>query len=242
MTERLYPILRATLIAGLIAGLAMGLFHFVVTEPVIDAAIALEDEAVMSAEQAGRYAPVVSRLVQKVMLVAGSALYGLIAGIIFAVVFAVTRRRLPGRWPDIKAMALAGLLWWSIALLPFLKYPANPPGVGDTDTVYYRQTIQIAFIALSALAVIVAAVAYRVLGRWRNLGGRRLGLALAVYAVLAILLFVLMPPNPDAITAPAGLVWDFRILSLAGQVLFWALLGVLSALLLKRSQSRLTAG
>ncbi len=233
-TERLYPILKAVIIAGLASGLLLGLFHFMLTEPVIDRAIALE-EAAMAPGQASQYLPLVSRGVQKVMLVVGSVLYGLLVGAIFAVLFALLRRSLPGRWPDIKAVALAGLLWWSVALLPFLKYPANPPGVGDSDTIYYRQTIQFSFVVLSALTVVVAGVTYRLLGKqWRNPGLRRPVLTGLLYGILTILLFVLMPPNPDPITAPAELVWDFRIRSLAGQVFFWAVLGVTSALLLKR--------
>ncbi len=230
--DRFFPVLKAVLIAGVAAGLVMGLFHFVLTEPVIDRAIALEEQAASSQE-----APLVSRGTQKAMLVVGSALYGLAVGIVFAVIFAVLGRRIPGRWPDIKAAALAGVLWWSVALLPFLKYPANPPGVGDPETIYFRQSIQLGFIALSALAVVFAGLAYWLTGRWwRRPGivGKRLVVAVGLYAVLATVLLVFMPANPDTITAPADLVWDFRILSLAGQVFFWAVLGGGSALLLRR--------
>ncbi len=156
--ERLYPVLKAALIAGLVAGLAMGLFHFFLTEPVIDRAIALEKQAVPE---------VVSRSVQKGMLIVGSALYGLLVGIIFALIFAILGRHLPGRWPDGKAAILAGLLWWSVTLLPFLKYPANPPGVADPDTIYLRQGIQLGFIVLSVLAVAVAA-GHRVGALWSS--------------------------------------------------------------------------
>ncbi len=230
--ERLYPVLKVTLLAGLAAGLVMGLFHFLLTEPVLDRAIALEAQTASS-----QAVEVVSRSVQKGMLVVGSALYGLIVGVIFAFIFAVLGRRLPGRWPDVKAAVLVGLLWWAVALLPFLKYPANPPGVGDPDTVAFRQGIYLGFIALSALAVAMAGTTYWLLGKlkielwlWRW----RLGIAVGLYGVLAILLFVFMPANPDPITAPADLIWDFRILSLFGQVLFWFTLGGTSALLLKR--------
>lgn len=225
--------LKAALLAGLAAGLVMGLFHFLLTEPVMDRAIALE--------QPGAYTPVVSRGAQKGMLIVGSALYGLIMGVIFALIFAVVGRHLPGRWPDVKTAALAGLLWWSLALLPFLKYPANPPGVGDPETVAFRQGIYLGFIALSALIMAISATSYWLLGKFRRelwLWRWRPGIAAGLYVVLAILLFALMPANPDPITAPAALIWDFRILALSGQVLFWVTLGGASALLLRRFAGR----
>lgn len=230
-TVRLSQVLKAALIAGLAAGVVMGLFHFLLTESVMDRAIALE-QAAQSYE-----ATVVSRGVQKIMLVIGSALYGMLVGIILALIFAVLERHLPGRRPDIKAAALAGLLWWSVALLPFLKYPANPPGVGNPDTMYFRQVIQLGFMALSALATVVAGASYWWLRRrWREprLRPWGLGIALGLYGFLAILLFLLMPANPDPILVPADLIWDFRILSLSGQVLFWVSLGGISAILLRR--------
>ena len=230
--KRFYPVLKVALIAGLAAGLVMGLFHFFFTEVVMDRAIALEgcachDNAV----------PLVSRSFQKGMLVVGSALYGLIVGVIFALAFAVSERYLPGRRSDVKAVALTGLLWWSVAFLPFLKYPANPPGVGDPDTIYLRQSIQFGFIGLSALVVVAAGAIYWLLdrlGRESWLRRWRLGLAIGLYGILAILLFILMPSSSSPVSIAADLIWDFRILSLSGQVLFWITLGTISFFLLRR--------
>lgn len=234
----LYPILKAGLIAGLAAGLSMGLFHFVLTEPVMDRAIALEEEVVLPPGQDTNYEPVVSRTLQKAMLVVGAGLYGLAVGAVFALIFfALPGRFLMGRRTEIKAAALAILMWWSVALLPFLKYPANPPGVGNPETVYFRQSIYIQFLTISALAIVAAFAAYSLLSRWWSsvkFYAGRLAVSAALYGCLVVLLFVLMPANPDDIAAPADLVWDFRILSLSGQVLFWAVLGGTSALLLRR--------
>ncbi|MBI4187478.1 MAG: CbtA family protein [Chloroflexi bacterium] len=231
-TGRLYSVFKAAIIAGLAAGLAMGLFHFLLTEPVIDRAIALEEAAAQSYG-----VTVVSREVQKGMLVIGSALYGALVGIIFALIFTVLERHLPSRRPDIKAVALAGLMWWSVALFPFLKYPANPPGVGDPDTMYFRQVIQFGFMAFSALTMVIAGAGYwRLRRQWLapRLRRWRLGIAIGLYGFLAMLLFILMPANPDPILVPSDLLRDFRILSLSGQVLFWVGLGGVSALLLRR--------
>lgn len=220
--------LKAVLIAGLVAGLGMGLFHFFFTEPLIDQAIALEVEEGVE---------VVSRGAQKGMLIVGSAFYGLLVGAIFAFAFIILGHRLPGRWPDVKAATLAGLLWWSLAFLPFLKYPANPPGVGNPDTVYFRQVIQIGFIVFSALAMITAGISYWLLERrWRDRFSwwRRVGITTGLYGVLVVLLFSLMPASSSTTSIPADLIRDFRVLSLSGQILFWVILGGTSALLLRR--------
>ncbi|MDP2730462.1 MAG: CbtA family protein, partial [Dehalococcoidales bacterium] len=179
----------------------------------------------------------VSRDTQKVMLLVGSSLYGVAVGAIFAIVFIILGRRLPGRRPDVKAAVLAGLLWWSVAFLPFLKYPANPPGVGDPDTMYFRQIIQIGFIVFSALAMVTAGAIYWLLGRrWREtlLRRWRLWITTGLYGVLVVLLFILMPVGSSTTSVPADHIRNFRILSLSGQVLFWVILGGISALLLKR--------
>ena len=47
-----------------------------------------------------------------------------------------------------------------IAVVPFFKYPANPPGVGDPDTVGRRTVLYLALIAV-ALAADGLAVAVR---------------------------------------------------------------------------------
>ena len=228
LTNRLSQVLKVAIIAGLVAGLVMGLFHLLVTERLIDQAIALEGEV-------GHV--LVSRDTQKVMLLVGSSLYGVAVGAIFAIVFIILGRRLPGRWPDAKAAVLAGLLWWSVAFLPFLKYPANPPGVGDPDTMYFRQIIQIGFIVFSALAMVTAGAIYWLLEhRWREtfLWQWRLGITTGLYGVLVVLLFIFMPVSSSTTSVPADLIRNFRILSLSGQVLFWVILGGISALLLKR--------
>lgn len=242
--DRLYPLLKVGILAGLAAGLFMGLFHFVLTEPVIDRAIALEEQAVHPPGQDTHYVPVVSRTLQKAMLVVGAGIYGLAVGAVFALIFAALGRGLPGRRPESRAAALAILMWWSVVLLPFLKYPANPPGVGNPETVYFRQSIYIEFLVLSALAVVAACIAYWLLNRWwpsPKLHARRVAVSAGVYAGLVVLLFALMPASPDAITAPADLVWDFRILSLSGQAFFWAVLGGASAYLLRRLTNRVGA-
>jgi predicted cobalt transporter CbtA len=225
------------ILAGLLAGIVVALFHFVVTEPVIDKAIALEEqrkfeEAKQTSAQSGdqaqaeEMAPVVSRELQKTGgLVIGYLWYGLTWSLFFALAYYPLQSWLArfSRWRG--AFLLAGLAYWSIALIPFLRYPANPPAVGDPATIYYRQTLYLSLLGLSAAGTALAVRFGPTLAR--RLDVRPIwGFTLAAMILVAALLVLIMPPNPDPITAPPNLILRFRLLSLAGLTLFWAAFGL----------------
>src|SRR5262249_50380282 len=137
-------LIRAVLIAGVVAALAAGVFHLAVSERYVDRAIALEDEAeqqelLATGGTIEGHQPVFSRRTPKAGLFAGLLLYGLAAGAIFGGVYALAGGRLPGRTTRARVAALASGTLLAVVLVPFLKYPANPPGVGDPDTLARRQ-------------------------------------------------------------------------------------------------------
>jgi predicted cobalt transporter CbtA len=203
-------------VAGLVAGLVLGVFHWVATEPVIEQAIAIEE---MSHSEAAE--PVVSRDVQRVGLVVGSALYGLIFSAFFGVAYVVLRGRrwLSPGWPAIAMLGFAA--FWALALFPTLKYPANPPGVGDPESITFRQT---AFIACWILSILGVAVSAALGSRLERFGAPRV----ATMAIVAVMwfagLYLLLPANPDPMTTDPELVQTFRVRSVAGLFLFWIVL------------------
>src|SRR5215471_12405903 len=85
-------------IAGIVAGMLVTLFHAIVTEPVIDQAIALEEQRAAqnpTAEADHHEAPIVSREFQKTGgLVIGYLMYGTTWALIFTLVFFPLQRRL----------------------------------------------------------------------------------------------------------------------------------------------------
>ena len=106
----------------------------------------------------------------------------------------------------------AGL--WSVALFPFLKYPANPPGVGDAETISFRQALYLGILALSILGTL-----------WprRSLAGAKsagvLRRVLAVYAWRCIV----APRQPGRDSNPGQIMLrTFRVLSSLGLAVFWA--------------------
>ena len=115
----------------------------------------------------------VSRGVQSTAgLLTATCVFGLALGGLFALTFAAVQGRVSRLRPSATAglLALAGYL--IVFAVPFLKYPANPPGVGDPDTIGRRTALYLAMIAVSILAAVVA------------LRVRRPPLGLAAYVVL----------------------------------------------------------
>lgn len=177
----------------------------------------------------------VSRPVQRAGLFLGFLLYGLTFGLLFAAVYSTVQRWVPEVGAGRFALLLALAGGWSVAVFPFLKYPANPPAVGDPATIYYRQRLYLGFLGLSIAGAVAAFAVDRALARAR---AHRLLPVLALSVAYAAGVFLAMPANPDPVALPMGLVWKFRALSLAGLALFWIVLGALAALLLGRAALR----
>ena len=224
-------LLRRGLLTGLLAGLGTGLFFFVVGEPTITQA--LRYEAVPAGEQS---VEVFSRTTQRLGLLVATGLYGTALGGVFAPLYAaiVLRLRTGSAWD--RSLWLAGIAFVSVWLVPFVKYPSNPPAVGDPATIGLRTRLYMAMIVISVAASTAAWVASRRLAA-RGLDRARRQLVVAVgYVVVVGTAFALLPANPDAIVVPAKVIWNARVTSVGGQALFWALLGVGFGLLSLRAE------
>lgn len=232
--------LAIVLITGFISGLLVGGFHNLFTVPVIERAIALEEEraAVAPGTTAGQEeqeGPLVSLGVQRVGMALGNGIYGAILGLVFAGGYALLRRFAPQWRPLALGLATGVLGFWALSLLPFIRFPLNPPGVGEEATLTYRQGYQALFMLLSAVG---AAVLLAGLGRiksWAPQLSQRLrlyGLALAAYAIFAVVIVFAIPGNPDPVQVPVDLLELYRALTMVGQFLQWVLLAVGVALAL----------
>tara|TARA_B100001175_G_scaffold140968_1_gene119633 strand:- start:5119 stop:5478 length:360 start_codon:yes stop_codon:yes gene_type:complete len=102
-----------------------------------------------------------------------------------------------------------------------LKYPANPPTVGDGETVVLRAILYLSFIAISGFG----AVGFYQLSK--RLKQNRKVLSIVGYAAFIAVTFALMPANPDEVTAPMELVNEFRIMSVLGVTTFWISVAVI---------------
>lgn len=214
--------LRDGALAGLAGGAALALVLLVVGEDAINRAIALEG----GAAAAGGHDEVFSRGTQQAGGVLAALVWGLALGLVFAVVFAAVRRRL-ATTSDWRASAgLAALAFVTLILVPFLKYPPNPPGVGDPDSISRRTVLWLLVLAWSAVATGAA------WGAGRRLGARavpehlRVPAVVGLYVVIVAVGLAALPPSTDAVAAPATLVWRFRLASLSGTAAYWTVFGV----------------
>lgn len=218
-TKSFAEILKAAILAGLIAGLMAATFHWVFTEPLIDRAVELEAR---SHEGAAHEEPVVGRPAQKFGLFVGFLLYGVAWAVLLGLLVYAARPVFAELNYGKQGFLFALILGWSAAIFPLLKYPANPPGVGEAETIGYRQEIFLSFIALSVLGVVLTFALDRFL-RPRKL--YTLAMTLNFYAMYIFLIFIALPENPDPVKLPLDLVQWFRLLSIFGQIVFWLSFG-----------------
>ena len=226
--------LRRGLAAGLLAGLLAGLFAFFVGEPILDRAIALEE----SANPHEGHEEVFSRSTQKAGLFFATGLFGVTVGGVFGVSYAFFRDRLAASSDFERSIYLSGAIFSGAFLIPFLKYPANPPSIGDPATIRERTAAYFTLVALSLLAILLAWLAARTL-KTRGVGAARRRLMVGAGLVLALgVLFLVLPAAPSSDGFPSGLLWAFRLSSFGTQVIFWAGLGVLFGLLCERANRK----
>jgi predicted cobalt transporter CbtA len=213
-----------TLLSGAIAGTILGILNQAIVEPYIEQAITLENE---KANTEGKIINPVEfnsyRLWQKGGEIAGGTILGTSIAALFGIVFAYSRKSVPGSNNKKKALILAGVMWLVIFLVPALKYPSNPPAVGDPETIYYRQSLYIAYLAISGFAALGVAFIYRKMGAIRS----KKVIASAIYVVIMIAAHLAMPSNPDTITAPMYLVTGFRIVSALTMSTFWGIMAIM---------------
>ena len=104
-------------------------------------------------------------------LVLGFVIYGALWGLLFGLVAYGIQTSRPAAWTTARfGFTLALLVGWSVAMLPFLKYPANPPGVGEASTIAYRQGLYLGFLGLAGAGTVVAVGVYHWLKRWAQHG------------------------------------------------------------------------
>jgi hypothetical protein len=221
------PYLLRGALAGVAGGVVAALVLVLLGESSIRAAIELE-----AASASGEaHAELFSRSTQVGGGVVGMVLYGLVLGVVFGVVYAAVQHRLGAGAAWRRARRLAVIAFVAVHLVPFLKYPANPPAVGDPETVDARSIGYLSMVALSVLAVVLAAVLADRLRR-RGVGEPVVQPAAAATWLAVVAAGFLVLPDPAVVdTVPVELLWSFRVASIGGLAALWAVAGTVFGLL-----------
>jgi predicted cobalt transporter CbtA len=216
-------LLAITILSGAVAGTILAIINHGLVEPYIDQAIAIEvQNSIASGENIDLVEIADYRVWQKGGAIAAGAVYGIAISALFGIVFAYGRNALPGDNNKKKALFLAGVLWFVLYLMVAIKYPANPPAVGDPETIYYREGLYIAYLAISGITALVLSLVWNRV----QMKSKKIVLPL-IYAGVMIATYVGLPPNTDEITISMELIQTFRILTAFTIGLFWAILGLL---------------
>jgi hypothetical protein len=226
---------------GFIIGILAGLLAFgwakIFGEPAVNTAISFEsaqDEAKeAAATAAGKPAPpddpeIFSRKVQSgIGLLTGMVGIGAGLGCLFGVLFAFAYGRIGNLGPGPTSVLVAFFGLVSVYLVPMLKYPANPPSVGEPDTIKYRTGLYFLMMAISIVTTLAALRLQRSLAPRQGTWNASV-VAVAAYLVVIAAVFVLLPGiNEVPATFPAVTLWDFRLASLGIQTVLWGSIGVM---------------
>jgi hypothetical protein len=204
---------------------------------------------------------VVSRSIQSTVGVGvGMVAFGLAMGALFAVAFCLAWGRVGRLSPRVLAVLLAGAGFLTFYLVPILKYPANPPAVSHDDTIGARTGLFLVMVVGSVIAALIAVrVAQAVRGRLDGWNATLVGLL--AFVVLTGALMLVLPDlgqlavnveqygpsateTPGPLKNPAGvmvfpgfdpdLLYDFRLYSVIGALLQFAVIGLVFGALAQR--------
>ncbi|HEY6760588.1 MAG TPA: CbtA family protein [Baekduia sp.] len=221
---------RSLLVRGMLVGAVAGLLAFafalVFGEPQVGHAIDFESSlARLHHEPEGP--EVVSRGVQRTWgLLTGTLAMGVALGGLFSLAYAWAY----GRIGDVGARGTAALLalaaYLTIVVVPFTKYPANPPTIGNPDTIGRRTVLYFVMIVISLAAALAAARVRRQL--LPSLGAWNAAIAALAAFVLVIAAAQLILPAVHETPAgfPADVLYRFRLASLGINATIWLTLGL----------------
>lgn len=228
---------RTLLIRGMLVGLLAGVLAFLVAralgEGPLSSGIAFES----AREPAGAATTpeLVTRTVQSTTgLATGTLAFAIALGGIFGLAYAVTQGRLGSLSARGTAAVVAAGGFLALYLLPALKYPANPPGASDSDTITDRTQWYLVMLLISVVVVCAGTVLARRLSA--RFGAWNASLLAAFGGLVVITLAYVVLPAVDE--TPAGfagdVLWKFRMASAAIQLTLWITLGLVFGALTER--------
>ena len=175
---------------------------YVVGEPAIDAAIALEesgaghthaDEPAPGAAEEPAETEVPRSLQSTVGLLTATAVAGTTLGGLVGVLSALALGRFGRLGVRGSTLLVTGIGFVSLYAVPFVAYPPNPPAVGSAETIGTRTMLYFTLVAISVVAAVAAVlVGRRLAARW---GAWYAGLAGVGGYLLVVLVAIAAAPQ-----------------------------------------------
>jgi hypothetical protein len=217
-----------------LAGLLASGFAWLLGEPQVDLAISFEEHMHQMAGEAPE-PELVSRAVQSTAgLLTGVVVYGCALGGIFALAFAYAYGRFGRLSPRGMATVLAVAGFVTLILVPQIKYPANPPSIGDPETIGSRTALYFTMIALSVITAVAALSTGRQLTRRFGAWNCAIMAGAAYLVVIAAGMLILPPVDEVPAEFSATTLWNFRLASLGIEMVLWTTLGLTFGILAER--------
>jgi putative cobalt transporter subunit CbtA len=167
-------------------------------------------------------------------LLTGVLVYGCALGGIFALAFIYAYGRIGRLGAGSTAALLAALGFVTLIVIPQIKYPANPPSIGNPETIGQRTTLYFTIMTLSVTAAVAATRTARQLaprlGEWNS---AMAGGATDLVVINATML-ILPPVNEVPANFPATTLWNFRLTSLGIEAVLWTALALIFGVFAER--------
>lgn len=237
------------LVRGMLAGIVAGLLAFgfakIVGEPQVDQAISYEEKNDAAKSEPHTHEQgepheheLVSRDTQAgIGLFTGVMIFGAAVGGLFSLVFAYAygRVRLPAR--QLSAwLAMAAFI--ALVITPNIKYPANPPSVGDPATIGYRTGLFFLMIAISVVVMVFSTKVRQALRNRLGAWNASIVAGLVFIAIIAAIQLALPSVNEVPPDFPATLLWNFRSAAIGMQAILWATIGLLFGAMVENGERR----
>jgi hypothetical protein len=254
---------------GLLGGLVSFVFARIFAEPLVQQAIDYEGgrgeaEAALTVAAGGTG----EAEGPEIGIGVGIVLFGLAVGCFFGVVYSLAWGRAGRISARRLSLLVAGAGFLALYLVPFLKYPASPPAVGNDATIAARAGLYgvmvVACVVFGAAAVWLGQRLAQRFGTWNATLLAGLAFLVVIGAVMLLLPSLgslsanagavgpLMTETPQPLLDPSGaivfpgfdadLLYYFRLYSVIAQALLWGVIGVAFAPLAERLLERSPVG
>jgi predicted cobalt transporter CbtA len=226
-------IIARGVLAGAIGGVLAFFFARTFVEPAIERAIAFEGSHDHGGHEHG--VELFSRGVQaNVGMGFGVLAFGVAMGALIAVAYCVAYGRVGNISPRLLSVLLAGAMFLSLYVIPFLKYPPSPPAASLEETIRQRTLLYLLIVVLSTALMVTAVYLGRSLVQ--RYGGWTATLIAAASYVVAISIVMLVLPTIDETPDhfPADVLYEFRLYTLGTQLVLWAMIGLVFASMVQR--------